>query len=261
MPFLERDGGVRVFYEIYGEKGRPWVTLLNGFSRSSQDFRGMAKHLERCGFRVLTPDNRGAGQTESTGAFTLEDLMDDLDALWKELGVVDTALLGISYGGVLSTSATLKFPDLVDRLILISTSATSRLIQPTVPLDTSDPKTIEESLMRYFSKGFLEKNPILMRSLLKDTAKAFLDDDLREKANLQRAALREFDFLSDLARIGCPVLLVHGSEDAIIPPTAARLTSHHIPQSKMEIFEGAGHLLLAEMPKRLYDVVTEFLMQ
>jgi pimeloyl-ACP methyl ester carboxylesterase len=55
-----------------------------------------------------------------------------------------------------------------------------------------------------------------------------------------------------------PTLIVHGEYDRIIPASEARFLNNHIPQSRLVIFPEAGHLLLAEAPKKLYETAELF---
>jgi pimeloyl-ACP methyl ester carboxylesterase len=62
-----------------------------------------------------------------------------------------------------------------------------------------------------------------------------------------------------LANIECPVLLIQGKEDAIIPLRAAKTLQRQIPGSRMVILEGAGHFAMQDQPERFAEVVIAFL--
>jgi 3-oxoadipate enol-lactonase len=258
MSFLDRSGGVRLFYEIWGEESGNWVTLVNGYSRSSTDFRALARFLSEQGYRVLTFDNRGAGKTECPLNFSLSDMVSDVGALWDEVGAEQSHILGISYGGVVSLRVARSYPERVSSLGLISTSPTSRFIHAGSQLYEQSPAEVEAEMSKYFSTGFAARNELLFRALLKETAKAFRDAPSRERARAQRQALGAFDFTADLSSIQAPVLIVHGDADRVIDVAAVAVFSEGMPQAKTEIFQGAGHLLLAEAPKRLYEVIADF---
>jgi len=70
--------------------------------------------------------------------------------------------------------------------------------------------------------------------------------------------MKDFDATPILAGINAKTLVIHGSEDAIVPPAAAQLLADGIRGAIVKIFPGAGHLLLAERPKELYEVIAKF---
>ncbi len=93
MPYLERDNA-KIYYEVWGDSG-PWVTLVNGHTRTMRDFRAMGYYLNERGWRALAIDNRGSGRTESPLDFTIDMMADDIEALWNELDIDESHLLGI----------------------------------------------------------------------------------------------------------------------------------------------------------------------
>jgi pimeloyl-ACP methyl ester carboxylesterase len=62
-----------------------------------------------------------------------------------------------------------------------------------------------------------------------------------------------------LGAIGAPTLIITGSEDAVVPPENARLLAERIPNARVEVIEGAGHLSFIECPERFNREVVEFL--
>ncbi len=258
MPFAE-NSGARIYYEVEGSTTAPCITLLNGYSRSSTDFRAMAKFLDERGYRVVRVDNRGAGKTENDPSFTVSEMVSDVVAVWDALEIKKSAVLGISYGGVLSLLLGNQFGDRLSALILVSTTPSSFFLSVDNDISAQPPEKVESSMAHYFSAGFAKDNPILYKSLLKETAKAFLNPASRERSAQQRAALKKFDFTPLLHSIRCPTLIVHGGEDGVISPEAAEVAHRAIKQSELEIVPGIGHLFLAEAPRILYERVCAFL--
>lgn len=258
MAFLSR-GSARIFYEVYtpAAQSRAAVTLVNGHARSSTDFRAFAKFLTERGFTVLLFDNRGAGQTE-TGPFTFEEMVEDILGLLDSQNVSKTYLLGISYGGVICQNLAARFPNRVRALVLASTTAESRFLDSSRRLSELPLDVRQKEMSRYFGSAFTQKNPVLFKSLIKQMAGGFDDEDFVEKARMQRRALNEFDFSHLLSQIQCPTLVLHGLEDEVIAPDSARLLQKNIPGSELELWEGVGHLFLAEAPKRFYERVLKF---
>lgn len=257
MPYLDR-GTARVYYELFPAAGshRGWVTLVNGHARSSSDFRAFGKFLSENGISALTFDNRGAGKTSSP-EFSFGEMLDDVEALWKEQRIDRTHLLGISYGGVISMNLASRSPNRVQSLVLASTTCESKYLGgrrlAELPLEE---RTVE--MGKYFGSSFGEKNPVLFKSLVKTMAQGFEDPEFIASARQQRAALDSFDFRSKLPAIKCPCLILHGTDDKVIPAQSAQELHAAISDSVLELWDGVGHLFLAESPKRFYETSLDF---
>ena len=258
MPFFERPSA-EIFYQMEGDESAPCVTLLNGFSRASGDFRALARLLTENGYRVLRLDNRGAGQTQNAPGFTISDMVTDVAELWKHLGVDRSHVLGISYGGVLSMLLGNQHADRVASLCLVSTTPSSFFLSLDNNLPAQEAAALEQNLARYFAPAFAQNNPLLFRSLIKEMARAFEDPVSLERTRQQRAALNKYDFTALLHGIRCPTLILHGEEDLVISVDAAEVTHRAIKGSELVLVPQVGHLFLAESPKVFYQHVLSFL--
>lgn len=257
LPFLVRKN-IDIYYETL-EGGSHWLTLVNGFTRSLTDFRAMGKELSRQGFSILSLDNRGAGSSTLDKPFSLREAEDDIVALWDHLKIPKSDLLGISFGGSLAMGVAARYPNRVRGLVLVSTAATESEVHPGDPPSDKTPEAALQYLSHYLSKAFIDSHKVLVNSLAKDTAKALTDGALRVGARVQREAMRGFDRRGQLKSIHSPTLIVHGTEDRVTEFFSAKYLRAEIPGSELMPFEGAGHLLLAESPKRLYQVTADFL--
>ena len=75
----------------------------------------------------------------------------------------------------------------------------------------------------------------------------------------QAAAGATFDAFDRVQGIEAPTLVMHGLEDAVVDPRNATILAALIPNVRVELFAGAGHLFFWEQPERFVEVVTEFL--
>jgi pimeloyl-ACP methyl ester carboxylesterase len=258
MAFIERPSA-KLNYETWGPTP-PRVTLINGHTRPLNDFRLLGRHLAEQGVGVLALDNRGAGATEVNGPFTLADLAGDVVALWDHLEMPVTDLLGISMGGFIAQTLALGRPDRVRRLILVSTAGSANGLRRDDTPWSQDPAAVERKLAPYFTAAFAERNAVLVKSMAKQIAKAVAEGDYVKRSDMQRDALAGFDVRGRLAAgIKAKTLIIHGTEDRIIPVAAAEELQALIPGARLEALAGAGHLLLAERPKELYALVHAFL--
>jgi pimeloyl-ACP methyl ester carboxylesterase len=75
----------------------------------------------------------------------------------------------------------------------------------------------------------------------------------------QKALLSRPDRLDLLASISCPILAVTGSEDNWAPPAQHQEMVDRAPHARLEVVEGAGHMLPVEVPEKLAEILTGFI--
>ncbi len=258
MPILETIGA-KLHYETHGEGGH-WVTLINGHTRSSTDFKMMARILVDSGlFTVLLLDNRGAGRSEATGSFSINDMCHDVHQLWDYLRINKSSLLGISMGGFIAQGLAITVPDRIKKLILVSTSSEEGFIRPTGGAWAVEGNLLEEKMRSYFAPGFVDRNPLLFSTMINQIRQAIESGKFKKNSDLQRQAMHGASWTDRLGEIKCPTLIVHGELDQVVDLKGAELLAERIQKSKIHLIPNAGHLLLAESPKELYRVVLEFL--
>ena len=257
MAFFEKDNS-RIYYETRGEQG-PWLTLVNGYTRTHRDFKLIAKRLSEKN-QVLIFDNRGSGSTTTPPGFSIEDMGKDIVDLWSHLGIRRSHLLGISMGGLIAQFVAANFPDLVQFLILASTFANPKWLNPSAESPWGDSiESISSKMSFYFSSSFHEKNKLLVQAMAKQILKAIEEGDFGDGAQDQRMAINSFNPDGQAQKIAAPTLVIHGSEDRIVDVDAAHEISDLIPNCTLEIVEGAGHLLLAEYAKGLETAIKNFI--
>jgi 3-oxoadipate enol-lactonase len=258
MAILSRSGAT-INYEFIGDKTGQVVTLVNGHTRSSSDFRMMARILSGDGLGVLLLDNRAAGKSEADRPFTIKDMCDDVVAIWDELGIEKSSLLGISMGGFISQGIAISCPDRVRNLILVSTAPEDRYINPTGGGWISEGSELDKKMRSYFAPGFVERNPVLFNTMVTQIRQAIDSGQFSKRSDMQRNALRGSEWTAQLGQISARTLVIHGERDLVIDLEAGKLLSERIPGAKLEIIPDAGHLLLAEAPKELYRLAQAFL--
>jgi pimeloyl-ACP methyl ester carboxylesterase len=115
MPTADINGQ-KINYEIKGE-GTP-VVLITGFASDLPFWDALLPFLSS--YRVITLDNRGVGKTKYNGKFTKFDMADDVLALMDHLSIFRAHIVGWSMGGCMAQEISLKHPERVISLTLIS---------------------------------------------------------------------------------------------------------------------------------------------
>jgi 3-oxoadipate enol-lactonase len=173
-----------------------------------------------------------------------------------EAGVERANVLGTSLGGMVAQELALTAPERVDRLVLACTTPGGPEAFPmperTVQLMTGG------ATLRQFVENALAPGPdpeLVDRILRHREATA----QPLDAWSAQAAAGATFDALGRIARVEAPTLILHGTEDAVVDSRNSSLLASRIPDSRVELFPGGGHLFFWEQPDRFVDVVTGFL--
>ena len=120
MPIVKVND-ISINYEINGQ-GEPLVLIL-GLASTIAENRWLIDSLAKK-YKVLTFDNRGAGLTDKPDTpYSIEMMANDTACLMKELNFNQANIIGISMGGRIALELVLKYPEIINKLILVSTSA------------------------------------------------------------------------------------------------------------------------------------------
>jgi pimeloyl-ACP methyl ester carboxylesterase len=121
MPHLDRDG-VKIFYEVTGDG--PTVLLSHGYTADTEMWAGQRGPLADAGYRVVTWDMRGHGQSDAPAdqsVYSEAATMDDMAALLDAVGADRAVVAGLSLGGYMSLAFNIAHPTRVAALMLFDT--------------------------------------------------------------------------------------------------------------------------------------------
>ncbi len=250
-----------IHYEIEGREGAPVVTLSHSLACS---LRLWDQQMPALGdrFRVLRFDTRGHGASSAPpGPYDLEMLTADLIGLLDRLGIARTHFVGISMGGMIGQVLACRYPHLLDRLVLAST--TCRVPPETAPL--------WEERIRAAQNGGME-------ALAPDTLKRWLSDEFRRdhpqwSEKIRRMildtpvdgyigcsrAIGAFDISGELGIVVAPTLVVAGSRDESTPVSAAMAIRERIEGARLALMPGALHLCNIEACEAFNRTIPDFL--
>lgn len=253
MPFAVSKGA-RIHYSVFGTGG-PVVVLLQGLGLSSKFWFDVPKLVSEDPAhprRVIAIDNRGTGQSErGARVWTMGTMADDVVAVLDDAGVESAIVVGISMGGMIAQHCALRHPKRVKGLVLLAT--TPGFLYGSLP----EPKAMARLLS--LPLGGVRASQNLTRLLLppskwsrskeifRDWPKAMRDDPTSPATFGAHFLAASLHLLGPrLSRISCPVVVVTGAEDTLIPPKNARVIARHIPNAKLQVLPETGHALFAE---------------
>lgn len=249
-----------------GRKDARPLILLHGFGASLHAWEPWALALSD-EYRVIRFDFPGSGLSppDPTGDYTDARSMQLLNALMDKLGVSCATLIGNSMGGRIAWSFTARFPDRVDKLVLISPDG---FASPGFEYDKKPEVPTMVKLMRYaLPKSLLTMSlkPAYADPKVMTDALATRYHDLMRAPGARDAIIARMEQLALteptplLRKIQAPTLLLWGKQDGMIPFANSAEYLKTIPNATLVSLPGIGHLPHEEDPTRSLIPVRAFL--
>jgi pimeloyl-ACP methyl ester carboxylesterase len=257
MPYInvgtENSGNISLHYEDHGA-GKP-VVLIHGFPLSGRAWEKQVPVLMGAGYRVITYDRRGFGDSsQPTSGYAYDTFAEDLHKLIMQLDLRDAALVGHSMGGgevarYLGTYGSER----VSKAVIMSG------VPPFLMKTPDNPDAADKSLFDGIQKAIAADRPAYLSQFLTDFynfdvfgGKRVSQQVVQSNWNIAAAASPQgtydcvsawlTDFRKDLTRIDVPTLVLHGDADRICPfPITGKRTQAAIRGSQLTVIEGGPH--------------------
>jgi 3-oxoadipate enol-lactonase len=251
-------GEPRIAFEEFG--AGPPVLLVQGLGYPRWGWEPVVERLQD-EFRVFSFDNRGIGESDvPPGPYTAAELAGDAVAVLDAAGIGRAHVVGASLGGMVAQELALAHPERVDRLVLVCTTPGGPdaypLPEPTLRLLAEASSLAPADALRRFIENAMVARGDLVDGLYARRL-ASPPDPVGWQA--QAAAGATFDAFDRIGAIGAPTLVVHGTDDNVVDPRNAELLAARIPDARLELVPGTGHMLFWEQPDRFAVLLREFL--
>ncbi len=262
MPFADLPTGVRLHYLDPNPSGSPAVLLLHGLGATGESWKLQFPPLIDAGMRPIAPSARGFGQSSYPGGkLTIAVFAEDMAALLEKLGTSPAHVVGISMGGTIALQLALSRPDMVRKLVLVSTFAKLH------PKGVIGRLYFVIRLIMAYTFGIRAQAGIVARRIFPKPEQESLRQDLiRQVAQANPRAYRgammalgQFDVEDLLSTLQVPTLVITGSEDTNIPPENQQPLVERIPGARQVVIQGGGHAVSADSPEAFNQVILEFL--
>jgi pimeloyl-ACP methyl ester carboxylesterase len=253
----------------------PVLLLIHGMAGNSENWRGVIEPLAHR-HTVIAPDLPGHGMSAGgPGDYSLGSLASGLRDLLITLGHEHATLIGHSLGGGIAMQFAYQFPEMVERLVLVSSGGLGPEVSPIlraaampgadlfIAATASTGQKVGSAVGRTLSAIGLKPGADVA-----EVARGYasLSEPQRRKAFLatlrsvvgtegQRIAAADRLYLAE----SVPVLIVWGARDPIIPARHGEDAHRALPGSELAIFEGVGHLPQLEQPGHFIAVLERFL--
>ena len=281
-----RANGIAIDYEETGPRDAPAILLIMGLGMQLVAWPNtFCEGLAARGFRVIRFDNRDAGLSSrmpSAGRiatrammaralvrlpvrppYTLNDMAADTIGLLDALGIAKAHVVGASMGGMIAQILAIEHPERVKSLTSIMSSPAPLLPRPRVlrALLRPPPRDEERAIRRmkeFFrlvgGAGYPPTEAELQAKVGRSVRRSYRPDGLaRQLIAIQTAPSR----VRMLRRVEAPTLVVHGTDDPLIPMAGGERTAASIPGASLRIIPGMGHFLPEALVPLLVEEIAE----
>jgi non-heme chloroperoxidase len=267
----ENSESIELYYEDHGS-GRP-VVLIHGYPLNGHSWEKQERVLLEAGYRVITYDRRGFGQSsKTTVGYDYDTFAADLKALLEHLDLRDVVLVGFSMGtGEVTRYLGRYGSERVAKAVLLGA------IPPFLLKTDDNPEGVDGAVFEGIKAAVLKDRPAYFKDFLDN----FYNVDMYAGTRISDQAWQDSfnvavtvsawaayacvdtwltDFRADLPKIDVPTLLVHGTADRILPyeNTAKRLPGL-IEDLTFVTIEGGPHNIAWTHPDEVNTALLDFL--
>lgn len=241
----------------------PPLLMIHGIGARRATWNGLIERLKGS-FTCIAYDLRGHGESPLPDTpITLDDLVEDLEALRQRLDIAKMHVIGHSLGGMIGPAYARAHPNRVHTLGLLSTAAgrseedRAKLAAVIGAMEREGITMVLDRLIeRWFTDAFIAARPDAIQARIKqvvDTPAEVFLNVFRIYAQTEMAP-----WLHELPH---PALVVTGELDAGCSPTLNRAIADELPNAELAILDGLKHAILIEAPERVSRPVKEFLLR
>ncbi len=252
MPPIDTARGV-VFYADHRDPlaHRPISLLIHGAGGTHLDWPAEIRRMPEA--NVIAIDLPGHGRSPGDGQTTVGAYAADIVALLDALDLQQAIVVGHSMGGAIAQTIALEYPGRVKALALIGTGA-KLSVHPDIldGLRTEVAKALDFIVGGYFGPEATDSMRRRARQILADFDPLVLANDY--------AACNAFDVREELVHITQPTLIMAGSDDRLTPLSFSEYMQQNISNSRLELIEGSGHMMMIEQPVATADVLRRWLL-
>lgn len=247
-------GDAKLYATSSGLRSAPAIVAIGGWIGSWELWaEPFALLSER--WRTIAYDHRGSGATVApVESITFDNLVADLFAVLDAYGIEACTLAAESAGALTALGAALRNPKRIERLVIVD-----GMYHRDVPPD-ADPflaglrKAYPATLDRFVQLCVPEPDSEHLRRW----GRQIIDRASQEAAIALRILSTETDLRGELPKITQPTLVIHGDADVIVPIDRGRELAATLPNAKLVVLKGAGHVPTLTRPAEVAHAIEDF---
>jgi pimeloyl-ACP methyl ester carboxylesterase len=256
-----RAGDVDIYVEQVGHG--PDVLLLGGLSDPAESWQPQLDGMSDR-YRLIAPDNRGAGRTPLPEApLSVPMMADDAAAVLRALDVRAAHVAGFSGGSLIAQELALRHPELVRSLVLMSTfgrpdaylRSAGKFFDRLADVAPSERAMMEAFFLWIYTPRAHENG---MVEQIIEEALVFPHPQAPEAFKAQLEGFMSHDALDRLGEITAPTLVLAGELDILTPPRFGHTVAEAIPGARFEVMPGEAHQPFQEVPDEFNGRVDAF---
>lgn len=234
--------------------------------------------------QLIFIDQRGCGfsKKDKKSNYTLDNNIEDIEALRRYLGLGKIVVLGISYGGMVAQGYAIRYRKNVEKLILVSTAPSFHFIETArenlKKIGTKQQIAICE---KYLWSGSFNSDRDVVHYFKTMDSLYIYNHKQRKRRKLSSKKLKtgkidkilsydvlnvgfstflhKFNFITHLKKIECPVLIMAGKNDWVCVPMHSKMMAENIPNATLKIFNRCGHSLTTDANDKYLRSIIQFL--
>jgi len=256
---------LQIYYELTGNLQSPkTLVFLNGLSQSTLAWGLTTPHFKN-DYKIVLLDFIFQGQSDKkTETRNFDQHAGDVKSVLDELKINKANIIGLSYGSLVAQHFALLFPDMLEKLVLMSTFAHKTPYFEAIEVAWGRavevggyPLLFDIMLPSVLGEEYF-KNPIIPIELMKQT-RSDANNDTQALLKLMRATKERPDYRDKIKHIQGPTLILHGEKDLLLLPHMALEVHKNIPGSQLEIIPRVGHTLNLEAIPQSVALIKKFI--
>jgi pimeloyl-ACP methyl ester carboxylesterase len=209
------------------------------------------------GFNVFSVDIPGHGNSEGPSLNSIEKISDWIKSLIIKLNIEKIIIIGHSQGGLVGIDFASRYPELIEKLVLVANSYKMPVNQDLIELAEAGDEKAVLLMMKWAyegSKAFIGGNPVKKIINSARDIREVLAVDLNACTNYKNGE-------NAIKKINCPTLCIFGDLDKMVPVKAGVKMSEQIKNSETKIISDCGHMLIFEKAFEMRKLVKNFIIK
>ena len=230
---------------------RPALVFLHGASSTNEVWHAQWLYFKDR-TKVIIPDLPGHGDSSGNSCDSVDTYAGIVIELIKKLHLDRFILIGHSMGGATAQKIALTHPDLLAGLVLAATGARLKVLpQLFSTIETNYDQYIELATSFSMAETADEQKKHLFREVLYRSSPKTAYDDF--------TACNKFDVMNAIEDIKLKTLIIAGNKDVTTPLKYSQYLNQKITDSRLEIIDGAGHMVMMEKPDEVNKAIDSFI--